>query len=412
MRKLINAILKQILWYFSSRTLALPCLPAGRKGMQPSFLRVKIVWITTGKDARWKNVHRISLLTTGILLTTLLTNCSSDMRSSLEPQSNAFGPANQVIVVADQDLWEGPVGDTFRYYFSSAYPILPQPEPVFDLKHFTAGEITSEPIRQRKRTYMLLGNLSDDTSPTSSMIRSDLGAQNLARSQSEKTFNSTLGKNKWATGQTLVYLFGQSEEELTHNIKEKFPAIARRINEADSDILSATAYASGDGTELSQTIKDKLGVTIRIPDDYILAIHDDNTMWLRKETDFLSSNILLHKLQYESKEQFTKEGIKAIRDMLGRKYVSTEIENTYMRTNDVDLPMLTKVITLNDNYAVEVRGIWDIVNDFMGGPFLAYLIHNPSTNELLYVDGFVHAPGKKKRDYMQQLEYVLRSIKI
>ncbi|MFT6708272.1 MAG: hypothetical protein ACJATF_003128 [Flavobacteriales bacterium] len=339
-------------------------------------------------------------------------SCSNVDMAQFEARSSAFGQVNHMVVVADQKLWESAVGDTFRYYFSSAYPILPQPEPVFDLRHWTAGEITSAPIRQKKRTYLFLGDLSNEDSPASKMILKDLGEEKGARAKTEKTFNSTMGKNKWADGQTLVYLFGNSEEELTNNIKSKFSAIARRVNEADLGIVEGTAYASGNGIELSNKIKEKLGITIRVPADYILAIEDEKTMWLRKETDFLSSNIFLHKTKYQDKSQFTKEGIKAIRDSLGRKFVSTDIEDTYMRTNDQDLPMLTKVITLNNNYAVEVRGIWDIVNDYMGGPYISYLIHNPSTNDLLFVDGFVHAPGKKKRDYIQQLEFIFKSIEM
>ena len=30
--------------------------------------------------------------------------------------------------------------------------------------------------------------------------------------------------------------------------------------------------------------------------------------------------------------------------------------------------------------------------------------------DLLFVDGFVHAPGKDKRDYMQNLEYIISTI--
>ncbi|MFK7808092.1 MAG: DUF4837 family protein [Saprospiraceae bacterium] len=349
----------------------------------------------------------------GLGLLTLLSfySCQSDM-SQFEARRSAFGRVNQMVVIADQELWEGAVGDTFRYYFSSAYPILPQPEPIFDLHHWTAGEVTSEPVRQLKRTYLILGDLSDEDSPSAKMILNDLGEQNKERAKTEKTFNSTMGKNKWASGQTLVYLFGNSEKELADNIKIKFPAISRRVIEADEDIVEGTVYASGDGKELSTQIKENLGITIRVPDDYILALEDGNTMWLRKETDFISANIFLHKLKYQSKDQFTKDGIKAIRDSLGKKYVSTEIKETYMRTNDQDLPMLTQVLSLNGNYSVEARGIWDIVNDFMGGPFISYLIHNEATGDLLFVDGFVHAPGKKKRDYVQQLEYIFKSIEM
>jgi len=316
------------------------------------------------------------------------------------------------VVIADDQLWEGVVGDTFRYYFSAAYPILPQPEPVFDLRHWTPREVTTEPIRQKKRTYLVLGDLSNEESSAAKMILEDLGEKNRGRAKTEKTFNSTMGKNKWADGQTLVYLFGNSEEELIDNIKAKYPAISKRINDSDIGIVEGTAYSSGENVALNKKIKEKMGVTMRVPGDYILAIEDGETMWLREETDFVSSNIFLHKMKYESKEQFTKEGIKAIRDSLGKKFVSTDIENTYMRTNDKDLPMLTKVVTLNGNYAIEVRGIWDIVNDFMGGPYISYLIHNEKTNDLLFVDGFVHAPSKKKRNYIQQLEFVFGTIEM
>jgi len=345
------------------------------------------------------------------MLIVAMTSCSSDMRSSLDPVESAFGQANSIVVIADKNVWEGPIGDTFQYYFEGAYPILPQPEPLFDLKHFTPEDLRAEPIRKRKRTYVVLGDIDDEDSSTGQLLRTDLGDQNVSRAAKEKSFNTTMGKNRWAHGQTVVYLFGSNEQELTKNIKDKFPAIAKRINTADQQMIKENAYSRGVDNKLSNDIKEALGVEIDVPGDYVLAIHDENTIWLRSETDFLSSNIFLQKLPYKDKSQFTQEGMKAIRDSIGRKYVSTEIENTYMRTNDVDLPMLTKVITLNDNYAMEARGIWDIVNDYMGGPFLSYLVHNTSTNELLFIDGFVHAPGKKKRNYMQHLEEIFSTVK-
>ena len=99
------------------------------------------------------------------------------------------------------------------------------------------------------------------------------------------------------------------------------------------------------------------------------------------------------------------------RDSIGRKYISSTLPDTYMQINDEDLPMLTQATTLNNNYALEARGIWEVINDYMGGAFVSYLIHNPDKNELLFVDGFIHAPGEDKRDFMQYLEYVLRTTK-
>ena len=83
-----------------------------------------------------------------------------------------------------------------------------------------------------------------------------------------------------------------------------------------------------------------------------------------------------------------------------------------MRINDVDLPMFTKVTQVDDKYALEARGIWEIANDYMGGPFVSYLIHSPKRNELIFIDGFLHAPGEDKRNFMQYLEHVLETVEL
>ena len=82
-----------------------------------------------------------------------------------------------------------------------------------------------------------------------------------------------------------------------------------------------------------------------------------------------------------------------------------------MQTNGIDLPILTDVIKINGYYTLEARGIWEIVDDYMGGAFISYLILNPNTNELLFVDGFLHAPGEDKRNLMQYIEHIIKTIK-
>jgi hypothetical protein len=104
--------------------------------------------------------------------------------------------------------------------------------------------------------------------------------------------------------------------------------------------------------------------------------------------------------------------MKQVRDQLGKQYISTSIEGSFMQINDVDLPMYAGEVDLNGNYAWESRGIWEMEGDFMGGAFVSYLILNEAEGELIYADGFVYAPGKSKRDYMMQVEHVLKSIKM
>ncbi|MCR9101205.1 MAG: DUF4837 family protein [bacterium] len=340
-----------------------------------------------------------------------LQSCSEDVQRSMKAIPTAFGQLNEIVIVMDEELWESPVGDTIRYYYSSAYPLLPQPEPVFDLRHFTPLELKKDPLRKELRTYMLVGNLSDEDSPTAQMIRKDIGEEMSESARGDITKNNAAGRDKWAKGQLLLYQFAYSNQDLIKVLKENYPAIKKKVNKFDEKKLESYAYLNGVNNQLVNEVKESIGVSIRMPSDYFMAINDGEVIWMRKETDKISSNIMLRKVKYEDQEQLSKENLIAMRDSLGKQYVSSTIEDTYMQVNDEDLPVIFNTTKVNGNYAVEGRGVWEIVNDFMGGSFISYLILNPNKGELLFVDGFLHAPGEDKRDFMEQLDYVIHTIK-
>ncbi|MEM9823476.1 MAG: DUF4837 family protein [Bacteroidota bacterium] len=357
------------------------------------------------------NLTRINMrkIAFSLLLLLCLSSCSEEVRDKLDAPKNAFGSSNQLCVIADQELWDSNIGDTLRYYFAAAYPILPQPEPFFDLKHFTPAEIAARPSRKELRSYLLIGDFNDVNSEAGKMIRKDIGQEKIRRAEEQKDYNIIVGKDKWAQGQLLIYLFAQ-RDQLIEVIQRNYPAVSKRIEKTNEGQFESTIYFGGENVDLKAKLKKQFDVDMRVPVDYFLAIQDESTIWMRKETDYLSSNIIVHKIPYTDQSQLTKQGLKGIRNAIGKKYISTEIEGTYMRTNDIDLPMLTQYINIGGHYTLEARGIWDIVNDFMGGPFVSYLIHNANTNELLFIDCFIHAPGKKKRDFVQHLEYIVGSI--
>ncbi len=340
----------------------------------------------------------------------LFSSCTnSSGPASLQSIPTAFGNIGQVVVVADDDVWEGAIGDTLQFYYSSAYLILPQPEPIFDLVHFTPEELAKEPTRRELRNYIFVGNMNDEDSPTTRMVREDIGEAAIQEAKETGKRIPKVGKDKWARGQMTIYQCGFSEDEIIQALKDNFDVIVNRIQKSDEDRVDATVYIGGENGSLNSLVRNKLGVKLRIPKDYSLALENDDIIWMRRETEESSSNILMKRLSYVDPQQLTKESVKAIRDSIGR-YVSSELEDTYMKINDVDLPMFFEVKSLNKLYAVEARGIWEIENDYMGGPFVSYLVHNPKDNSLIFIDGFLHAPGKDKRNMMMSIEYILQTV--
>ncbi len=356
-------------------------------------------------------IHARFLLFAALLTLLGLQSCSEEVQRSMKAVPTAFGQLNEIVVVMDQELWESPVGDTLRYYYSSAYPLLPQPEPIFDLRHFTPIDLKKDPLRKELRTYMMVANLSDEDSPTAQMIRKDIGEERAEEARNADGENNAAGRDKWAKGQLLLYQFAYDNSQLIQILKDNYPAIRKRVNKFDENKLESFVYINGVNNNLINEVKETMGVNIRVPSDYFMAINDGEVIWMRKETDKISSNLMLKKIKYEDQEQLSKDSLINMRDSLGKKYISSTIEDTYMQVNDDDLPVIFNTTKVNGNYAVEGRGIWEIVNDYMGGSFVTYLILNPATNELLYIDGFLHAPGQDKRDFMEQLDFIIHTVK-
>ena len=345
--------------------------------------------------------------------TFLLFSCGKDSNSSggFSPKPIAYGKTNQLVIIADDDIWEGAVGDSLRYYYGGPYLILPQPESIFDLKHYNARDITVEPLRKELSAYIILANLNDTDSPVTQMVMKDIGAENVRRSKEDPSYNCPLSRDRWAKKQLVFYQFGWSHNQLIENIVDNFPVVSKKIENNYKQNIEATVYYAGTNKTLVREVKEKMDADIRVPADYIQAVSDGEIIWLRRNTKKQKSSLLFKRIPYTNKEQLTKEGIKAIRNELTGEYISSPEEGSYVKINDVDLPMFTSVKTIDGNYVLEARGIWEMENAYMAGPFISYLIYNKNKKDLLFIDGFVLAPSKAKRDFMQQMELILNTVK-
>ena len=337
-----------------------------------------------------------------------LTSCYDSSNMKVKP--TALGIMNEIVVLAEKDLWETPVQDTFDYYFGSAYPIMPQPEPMFDIRQFNLNELDIEPLRKELRTYVLLADISDEEARTTKMVQSDLGEERFQKALNGE-ITTTVGKDKWARGQLIIYLMGVGQESLFQVIRDNYPAISRRVNLHDSEQLRQKIYGAKTNEGLSANIAQDFGIRIDVPTRYQKAIYnpEDNIGWLRKDDKSSIMNIVIRKFPYRSQDQLSTSYIKQLRNEYGEDFMSTSEDGSYMVINDEDLPVFDYTYDIDGKYTREIRGIWEMVNDYLGGPFASYAIVNEPQNEIVFVDTFVYAPGKEKRNMMQELDYIVKN---
>ncbi len=342
----------------------------------------------------------------------MFVSCDSQTLSTRVNKPTAMGRINQIVVIADEAMQKSVISDTLQYYFESAYPVMPAEEPTFDVRYMMVEDLNARPVNREMRVFLVLADLTDTLSSSTRMLRQDMGAETFADALEKGGHQVLVGKDKWAKGQLLIYLMGKGKAALVEGIRAHFPAISKKVNEHDQPNLLATVYGIQNENEtLSRLVSDRFGFSARIPGLYQKAMEGENFLWVRMDTDDMIQGLVFRKFPYRSRNQFALDSIILLRNEYGARFIRTGFADAYMSTNTIDLPALEYTYYHNNMYVKEVRGIWETVNDFKGGPFVSYLLHNEKNGELLFVDAFVFAPGREKRDYMQQLDCIVKTIR-
>ena len=98
-----------------------------------------------------------------------------------------------------------------------------------------------------------------------------------------------------------------------------------------------------------------------------------------------------------------------IRGSIGKIYVPGRLNGSYMITERAYRPFYYKSEISGQELYI-TKGTWEVKNDFMAGPFLNYRIKDTVNKRWIIAEGFTFAPSKSKRDYMFELETILKSI--
>ena len=98
------------------------------------------------------------------------------------------------------------------------------------------------------------------------------------------------------------------------------------------------------------------------------------------------------------------------RDSALKVNIPGEKPNMYMKTDT--LCTVVKPIAVHSKYAMEMRGLWYMENDCMGGPFISHSRVDTETNRVVVVEGFVYAPEKMKRGLIRRLEGSLYTLQL
>ncbi len=317
------------------------------------------------------------------LLFILFVSCGDNQKKgAYKPES--IGAINQLGVVIEDPLWEGEVGDKIREYFAAPIPGLIWDEPQFSIEQMPQRVFTGTTRHRRAVLFVAIDTVS------AAFVRTDL----------------------YARPQKVAVIKGRNRQEIMDNLEEKAPSIIAEMKQME---LEETQKRFLRSLSKDKVLEEEFGISLRLPSIYKLGKREDGFVWIDREIQKGTMNLLAYEMppdsfQYDS--TLVKE-IVQMRDSIGRRFIpgpDLPDKETYMVTEDAFAPYVYKT-QVNGKYALEVKGIWEVHNYAMAGSFLTYIIWDESRNRYLVLEGFTFAPSTNKRDYMFELEAIMKSVR-
>lgn len=327
-----------------------------------------------------------------LIFTLILLASCKDKVSNKEILLDSSGNINHVSVVIDNEWWDGSVGEAIRGVLAAPIYGLPQDEPLFTINQIPPSVFSG--FVTKNRTILKI----------------------------EESNNSgmTILENVYAQPQKVVVISGKSKQEIIDGINENASKI---VDIFRNEELAERQRQMNKSPHKYKSIENKLNLTIQFPSAYKIAIESDNFFWIRKDITTGTTNLMIFDVPYNAikRNDSLISQIVKLRDSIGKVYIKGRQDGeitadgkkieSYMITEDAYAPFLRETI-LDNKPTLESKGIWDLKADFMGGPFINYAIDDKINKRWVIVEGFAFAPSVEKRDYMLELEAIIKTVKI
>ncbi len=345
-----------------------------------------------------------------------LFSCGGNGKPSKSMLPPASGRAGEMIVVMDSIQWSGELGATIRSTFGADVPGLPRDEAMFKMNHVEPSKMTR--ILKQVKNLIFVVTLDSNT-PSSRRIRSYFTEESLARIKNEPELFVFTAEDEFAKGQEVMYLFGQSEEQLISSIRDNAGSLQGYFNQAEEKRLESTIFTGRNTLGLTRTLKEEFDCTMDFPFGFQVAhtykSQNDSQgfIWFRQMNPENDKNVFIAYVPYRSESMFNKENLIAFRDSvaLSQLFGDPERPESFVLTETTVpfIPVTTQQLSFKGHFAVKMAGLWKTNNISMGGPFVSYAIVDENTGRFYYIEGFVYSPGKPQREYMRELQVILNS---
>ncbi len=312
----------------------------------------------------------------------VLFSCNSNGNKKSNYRQQSVGNINSLRIITPDELWTDTVGEEIRKYFAAPTDGLPQDEPLFSMNQMKPSDFSGFMRSNRLFIHATLGE--------------------------NESFK--IAKDPYARPQIGVIIVAKTKEGLVELISENQEKIIEAFHKTEIKERQRRTLIS---PKKIDSLKERFGLSIKIPSAYRIASESDNFYWLRKDLKNAgSTNILIYEVPLHSitNDSLVLSEIIKIRDEIGGGYLPVEDDAKFITDQAFSTSLYHSEI--DNKFAYETKGIWEVEGAFMAGPFINFAVYDKENKRYLILEGFTYAPTVGKRNLQLELESIIRSAKI
>lgn len=339
----------------------------------------------------------------------LLQGCDGALSSgdSSSNKPRARGSLGEILLVIDSAKYAGPVGTAIKNVFEENIGGIIREESMFYMRKVDPRKLTRILKMANNMVYV---TTFDDRSPASRTISNQFTPESKELALEDPSLFMLRNDNEFAIGQEVLYLFGNTEEELIKNLRENKAKLQNLFITREREALGKALFNRKNGAAAVKA-EEKYNVQLNLPASYQLAAEGEDFLWFRQPTprsDKADISLFFYQTDYTDESQLFPENIIKLRNEItkDRIYGDPENKKSFVVTETLEPPVF-KNIQIDGKYSTEMRGAWKTNNLSMGGSFLSYTVVNDETGKIFYMEGFVYYPNEAHRAALREIETIL-----
>lgn len=305
------------------------------------------------------------------------------------PESNTMGKAYDVVVMCNDDAWRGELSYAVCDMLEERAPGLTRPEGYFNIVKQT------EPAKATELDKKYPNLLVISVNPAAT----------------QATYS--ISKNIYARPQTVITITAPYVEAATEFVVAATDTIRAEFEKAERN-KSNRANAARPAEQLMEDFKAHTGLDMVIPAYFYKATtRDKELLWYIRDFPKRADYIFAFTTPIDStlpEDMQALSVVSAIDNKLAT-ISSKGAQHSYMRlSNEPSSITLTPDVVIGGKPWLEIRAWWEVANDFMGGPMVAFVNVDARTAKATVIMFALYAPEDPQRNLLRDLEHLVYTI--